>query len=55
VITAPVARGLTFPAGPPVTAGVEAQFSARGLGIDEGVVRAAPDSSSMRDDAPSED
>lgn len=55
VITAPVARGLTFPAGPPVTAGVEAQFSARGLGIDEGVVRAAPDSSSMRDDRPSED
>ena len=55
VITAPVARGLTFPAGPPVSAGVEAQFSARGLGIDEGVVRAAPDSSSMRDDRPSED
>ena len=42
VITAPIARGITFPAGPPVTAGVEAEFSATGLGIDEGVVRAAP-------------
>ncbi len=42
VITAPIARGITFPAGPPVTAGVEAEFSASGLGIDEGVVRAAP-------------
>ena len=42
VITAPVARGFTFPAGPPVTAGVEAEFSASAFGIDEGVVRAAP-------------
>lgn len=41
VITAPMARGLTYRAGPPVTAGVEAQFGAEGLGIDEHVVRAA--------------
>lgn len=42
VITAPIARGFTYPAGPPVTGGVEAEFRASGLGIDEGVVRAAP-------------
>lgn len=41
VITAPVARGLTYRAGPPVTEGVEAQFSAESLGIDEHVLRAA--------------
>ena len=41
VVTAPVARGLSYPAGPPVTAGVEAQFSARGLGIDESAAHAA--------------
>lgn len=41
VITAPVVRGLTYAAGPPVTAGVEAQFSAEAFGIDEDVARAA--------------
>ena len=33
VITAPVARGFSYPVGPPVTAGVEAQFSAPAFGI----------------------
>lgn len=41
VITAPVSRGLTYAAGPPVTAGVEAQFRAEAFGIDEDVARAA--------------
>lgn len=35
VITAPMARGLSYPAGPPVTAGVAARFSASGLGIED--------------------
>ena len=46
VITAPIARGFTFEAGPPVTAGVAAEFSAAGLGIDEDVAGAAPDAAS---------
>ena len=54
VITAPIARGITFPAGPPVTAGVEAEFSASGLGIDEGVVRAAPAATPSAGDTSSE-
>ena len=41
VITAPVARGLSFPAGPPVSAGVEARLSAPGFGIDESAAHRA--------------
>ena len=41
VVTAPDRARHLYPAGPPVTAGVEAEFSATGLGIDEGAVRAA--------------
>jgi len=47
VITAPVARGFTYPVGPPVTAGVEAQFSAQAFGIDESAAHAASDLPSM--------
>lgn len=41
VITAPVARGFSFPAGPPVTAGVEAQISAEDFDIEESAAHAA--------------
>ena len=41
VITAPMARGFSYPVGPPVTAGVEAQLSASDFGIDETARRAA--------------
>ena len=41
VITAPMARGLTYPAGPPVTEGVEGRFRAESLDIDEHVIRIA--------------
>jgi hypothetical protein len=39
VITAPIARGLTFPAGPPVTAGVAAHLRSSELGVDEVAAR----------------
>lgn len=51
VITAPVSRGLTYAAGPPVTAGVEAQFSAEAFGIDEDVARAASASTPAPNDS----
>jgi len=42
VITAPIARGLMFPAGPPVTAGVAARLQSAGLDVDETATRAVP-------------
>ncbi|WP_019180825.1 DUF4255 domain-containing protein [Microbacterium yannicii] len=41
VITAPLARGFTYAVGPPVTAGLEAQFAAPAFGIEESAVREA--------------
>ena len=55
VITAPVARGFSYPVGPPVTAGVEAQFSAPAFGIDESVAHAASACRRMPAVRPSED
>jgi hypothetical protein len=46
VITAPLARGFTYPVGPPVTEGVEAQFSAPATGIHETVAHRGTDLSS---------
>ncbi|MFE5409440.1 DUF4255 domain-containing protein [Microbacterium sp. NPDC056569] len=55
VVTAPVARGFTYPVGPPVTAGVMGEFSAPELGIQENAVRAASDLPSMRAARPTGD
>ena len=41
-----IVQRFTFEAGPPVTAGVAAEFRAAGLGIDEDVAGAAPDAAS---------
>jgi hypothetical protein len=41
VITAPVSRGFSYPVGPPVTVGVEAQFSAPASGIHESAAHVA--------------
>lgn len=49
VITAPVARGFSYPVGPPVTEGVHAQFRAPTFGIEEIVVRTVSGRSPMTD------
>jgi len=55
VITAPAARGFSYPVGPPVTAGVQAQFSAPALGIDESTGHAAASAESLSSAGSAED
>ncbi|UOE43830.1 DUF4255 domain-containing protein [Agromyces larvae] len=42
VVTAPLSRAVSYPVGPPVTAGVGAQFDALGFGSQDAAFRAAP-------------
>ena len=55
VVTAPAARGFSYPVGPPVTAGVQAQFSAPALGINESPGHAAAGAESLSGAGSAED